>query len=181
MSEDLISREKAYEVLSEYYHHKTELQHKALREALDRVPPVELQPTCNPDKISQFIDGIEEMFANIRERFIHDSVCGLCEYDGAYVGESGDWYNECPGFEKDDCFKLSDKTRKEWTEEIIKALPSAEPKRKTGKWLLVEYPDGYYHVECSECGEEFAEDLYWREKVRFCPCCGAELRGSENE
>ena len=56
-----------------------------------------LQPTCNKlatDKISQFIDGIEEMFADIRERFIDDSVCGLCEYDGAYVGESGDWCNK---------------------------------------------------------------------------------------
>lgn len=35
---DTISRKAAYEVLTEYYHHKTELQHKALREALDRVP-----------------------------------------------------------------------------------------------------------------------------------------------
>ena len=47
MSEDLISRKKAYEVLTEYYHHKTEMQHKALREALNMVPSAELQPTCN--------------------------------------------------------------------------------------------------------------------------------------
>lgn len=47
MSEDLISKEKAYKVLTEYYHHKTEMQHKALREALDMVPSAELQPTCN--------------------------------------------------------------------------------------------------------------------------------------
>lgn len=78
-------------------------------------------------EIDKFIDSLEEIFADIRERHIDDSVCGLCEYDGAYVGQSGDWFNECPGFEKDDCFKLSDKTRKEWTEEIIKALPSVEP------------------------------------------------------
>ena len=77
-------------------------------------------------KISKFIDGLEEIFADIRERHVDDSVCGLCEYDGAYIGQSGDWCNECPGFEKDDCFKLSDKTRKEWTEEIIKALPSVQ-------------------------------------------------------
>ncbi len=38
MSEDLIRREDAYAVLSEYYHHRTEIQHKALREALDMVP-----------------------------------------------------------------------------------------------------------------------------------------------
>ena len=35
---DLISRQAAYEALSEYYHHKTEMQHKALREALGMVP-----------------------------------------------------------------------------------------------------------------------------------------------
>ena len=85
------------------------------------------------DKISKFIDGLEETFAYIREREGGDSVCGLCEYDGAYIGESGDWCNECPGFNRDDCFKLSDKTRKEWTEEIIKALPTIKPEERTEK------------------------------------------------
>ena len=36
-----------------------------------------------------------------------DEHCGLCEYDGAYQGESGDWVNECPGVNEDDCFELS--------------------------------------------------------------------------
>ena len=80
--------------------------------------------------IDKFIDGLEDIFADLRERHVDDSVCGLCEYDGAYIGQSGDWCNECPGFEKYDCFKLSDKTRKEWTEKIIKALPSARPEVK---------------------------------------------------
>lgn len=34
----LIDADKAFEVLSEYYHHRTYIQHDALREALDRVP-----------------------------------------------------------------------------------------------------------------------------------------------
>ena len=93
------------------------------------------EPTIQPvatdtnvgDTISKFIDGLEEIFADLRERHVDDSVCGLCEYDGAYIGQSGDWCNECPGFERDDCFELSDKTRKEWTEEIIKALPTVQP------------------------------------------------------
>ena len=75
------------------------------------------------NKISKFIDGIEEIFADIRERHGDDSVCGLCEYDGAYMGQSGDWCNECPGFDKDDCFKLSDETRKKWIEEIVNTYP----------------------------------------------------------
>ena len=65
-------------------------------------------------KLTALVNEIEEIFANIREREVDDSVCGLCEYDGAYIGQSGDWCNECPGFEKDNCFKLKDKYRVEW-------------------------------------------------------------------
>lgn len=36
--DDLINREEAYKVLTDYYHHKTDVQHKALRDALSRVP-----------------------------------------------------------------------------------------------------------------------------------------------
>ncbi len=38
---DLISRQAAYETLTEYYHHKEQIQHEALKEALDRVPSAE--------------------------------------------------------------------------------------------------------------------------------------------
>ena len=67
----------------------------------------------------------ERILADIRETKGDDSVCGMCEYDGAYIGQSGDWCNECPGFDKDDCFKLSDECRKRWMGDI--ALPSAQP------------------------------------------------------
>lgn len=100
--------------------------------ALSATQPVATDANVG-DKISKFIDGLEEIFAYIREREGGDSVCGLCEYDGAYIGESGDWCNECPGFNRDDCFKLSDKTRKKWTEEIIKALPTVQPEERTEK------------------------------------------------
>ena len=36
----LIDADEAYAVLSEYYHHRTDLQHEALKEALSRVPTV---------------------------------------------------------------------------------------------------------------------------------------------
>lgn len=51
MSEDLISKQTAYKVLSEYYHHKTEMQHKALREALDMVPPVDIDLSDYSDRL----------------------------------------------------------------------------------------------------------------------------------
>ncbi len=65
-------------------------------------------------KLTALVNEVEEIFAHIREREVDDSVCGLCEYDGAYIGQSGDWCNECPGFDRDDCFKLKEKYREEW-------------------------------------------------------------------
>ena len=77
------------------------------------------------DALAGMIDRFERILADIRETKCDDSVCGMCEYDGAYIGQSGDWCNECPGFDKDDCFKLSDECRKRWMGDI--ALPPAQP------------------------------------------------------
>ena len=66
------------------------------------------------DALNGIINRFEQILRDIRESKVDDSVCGMCEYDGAFVGQSGDWCNECPGFEKDDCFKLSDECRKRY-------------------------------------------------------------------
>lgn len=52
------------------------------------------------EKIMALVSLIEEICKDIRESHVDDSVCGLCEFDGA-------WMNECPGFERNDCFCLS--------------------------------------------------------------------------
>ena len=39
--DDLISRQAAYEVLTVYYHHATDVQHVALHDALSKVPSAE--------------------------------------------------------------------------------------------------------------------------------------------
>lgn len=77
-------------------------------------------------KLTDLVNEFEEILSHIREREENDSVCGLCEYDGAYMGQSGDWCNECPGFDKADCFKLKDKYKKEWLE-LMNTLPSVQP------------------------------------------------------
>lgn len=64
------------------------------------------------DKLKRLVNEVEDIFANIRERNVDDSVCGLCEYDADH-GIDG-CANECPGFERDDCFKLNERYRKEW-------------------------------------------------------------------
>ena len=93
------------------------------------------------DALNGIISRFEQILRDIRESKVDDSVCGMCEYDGAFVGQSGDWCNECPGFEKDDCFKLSDDCRKRWLKEA--SLPSAQPEplsdaytKAVWTWLL---------------------------------------------
>lgn len=153
-----------------------------LRENGIRIPK-DATDTNVGNKISKFIDGLEKTFAYIREREGGDSVCGLCEYDGAYIGESGDWCNECPGFNRDDCFKLSDKTRKEWTDEIIKALPTIQPEPHEGHWILYDkrFPWRTWY-KCSECGNylDFSGVNGGRGEANYCPNCGARMRGGQN-
>lgn len=56
---------------------------------------------------------------------------------------------------------------KEW----VGALPSAQPKK--GKWIPrigLKHPDWF---TCSECTGQF--DYKWK----YCPNCGADMRGEE--
>ena len=59
--EDLISRQAAYKVLTDYYHHRTEIQHIALREALERVPSVDPEPSQVARDIATIIENENDM------------------------------------------------------------------------------------------------------------------------
>ena len=125
------------------------------------------------DALNGIINRFEQILRDIRESKVDDSVCGMCEYDGAFVGQSGDWCNECPGFEKDDCFRLSDECRKRWLESV--ELPSAQSERKRGKWIKESLVTTNYLYKCSACKK------YSRAMYDFCPNCGSDMRGEEDE
>lgn len=55
----------------------------------------------------------------------------------------------------------------------IKALPSAQPERKTGKWIIVTDSRGQ-HAECQYCGE-----WKYHSKQKFCGKCGAKMEVEE--
>jgi len=58
----------------------------------------------------------------------------------------------------------------------LKALPSAQPERKKGKWIDEKFkPRGlvYHPYKCNQCGEHSEADS------NFCPNCGADMRGGE--
>ena len=125
---DLISRQAAIDAINELHELPNAWLDLAV-DTLDKLPSA--QPKTHEErtethacdyiskrtvryKLKALVNEFEGILSNIREREVDDSVCGLCEYDGAYIGQSGDWCNECPGFDKDDCFKLKDKYREEW-------------------------------------------------------------------
>ena len=61
--------------------------------------------------------------------------------------------------------------------EYVKTIPSVMPKRKTGKWILLEEcaNAGYY---CSECRKRVVKEGWSGtvKKIKFCPNCGADMR-----
>ena len=70
---------------------------------------------------------------------------------------------------------------------ILRKVPSAQPQRKTGKWIErnpQNSPDCRL-IECSECGNAYivGYDIDyddWIDGRNFCMKCGADLRGGGN-
>lgn len=95
--------------------------------------------------VINFINELEMIFSDIREKNVDDSVCGLCEYDCDH-GLDG-YANECPGFERDDCFKLKEEYRNEWINKIIGeeyGLTDAD----TDKYAVqIQNGEGYYNSD----------------------------------
>lgn len=55
----------------------------------------------------------------------------------------------------------------------VEALPSAQPERKNGHWII----DGH-HIKCNQCGESMCNTDREGDAIprNFCPNCGAEMR-----
>ena len=60
-------------------------------------------------------------------------------------------------------------------------LPSAQQERKKGKWI--------YHSEigwgdtwlCDQCGEKTTSTVMGKPRANYCPMCGADMRGKQDE
>ena len=102
-----------------------------------------------------------------------DAIEILSERAESLIGVNGDLGGACRGAMR-----------------IIEALPSAEPERKKGEWIDEKINSYTSRTYCSECGSSApfvykSDDYYGNHahgetaKTKFCPNCGADLRGEE--
>ena len=74
---------------------------------------------------------------------------------------------------------------KKTIEQIIDEQPTIEPEQKMGKWIAKDL-DNFrkYEVVCSECGSRYIGNYDAYDEpcdFNFCPNCGADMRGNNNE
>ena len=60
---------------------------------------------------------------------------------------------------------------------LIRSMPTIEPERKKGKWILDNSRLRGNRYTCDQCGYE--TDTSWNPPGHFCPNCGADMRGEE--
>lgn len=70
--------------------------------------------------------------------------------------------------------------------QIINGLPSAQPERKKGKWIIDNKETGrIWHCHCSNCRKDPQDHIggtenWWLVRLpKYCPNCGADMRGDE--
>lgn len=73
---------------------------------------IETAPPARSEQVAKLYELLDDVCKSVRSEHEDDSVCGLCQYDGAYMSDSGDWANECPGFDSADCFCMKNEIRR---------------------------------------------------------------------
>lgn len=87
-------------------------------------------------------------------------------------GKYNSRYNDATLYDEDET-KLINRVLCE-IQRLIEAQKTVEPVR--GEWLECQSNDGYY--ECSVCGK--LRNKFYDGKTKFCPNCGADMRGEKN-
>ena len=92
LATDTISRQDAYDTLTDYYHHTTQTQHDALRDALGRVSSVEPEPKWIP--VSERLpDEIGLYLVTVRAEFRPVRIYGFSPWDLDEMKKY--WINDC--------------------------------------------------------------------------------------
>lgn len=67
--------------------------------------------------------------------------------------------------------------------DVLKTLPSAQPERKTGRWIRYDKRFLWrFDYKCSECGNylDFSGVNAGRGSANFCPNCGAKMEVTQD-
>lgn len=73
-----------------------------------------------------------------------------------------------------------ERTRLEGLSAYLWELPSVKPQRPSKNWI--EWTDDYKdYVTCPSCGYGEEGEVPLKDKTPFCPICGEDLRGEQNE
>ena len=68
---------------------------------------------------------------------------------------------------------------REWIDRWLRQLPSAQPKK--GRWISADAIFGGVPFYCSECGENTRDTVMGEPRWNFCPNCGADMRGEQDD
>ena len=87
----LIDADEAYKVLTDYYRHRTETQHEALKEAIERVPTVDAVPLEDYKSMEQTVNKLTKAIADA-EPVVRRKDCEWWERE---EGTDWGWCHAC--------------------------------------------------------------------------------------
>lgn len=65
--------------------------------------------------------------------------------------------------------------------EYLEQLPPAQPERIKGRWISADAIFGGEPFYCSECGENTRDTVMGKPRWNFCPNCGVDMRGEQDD
>ena len=177
--EDAVSRKAAIEKIKNYCENGCDYAEDNWCPSCQREKFVELLkalPSAQPERTQErtgthACDSIDRQAAIDLVKDVCDAIMSCC---GSHYDEETDdeVYDDIR--EIDAILKCNKEMRI-----ALKNMPSAEPERKTGKWIPHEDEDGeHYGDKCSECGEWYVMPYG---KTNYCPNCGADMRGEQDD
>ena len=89
-----------------------------------------------------------------------------------------DWIQECINIKDDVTQRLAEQSLLTFNECClrIKKMPTIEPQRMRGRWIPQGWNDTYCKCSCCDAVYVTAKIPY-----NFCPNCGADMRGGQDE
>ena len=109
-------------------------------------------------------------FVELLVHYPHPDVCTYPEYKGKP-------YYSIKYIEDGECFVGFGTYKPEVLSQYLRDyfMPSAQPERKTGHWIAPKYYPTQFTFTCSKCGYKQS----FNGKFKFCPNCGADMRGEQ--